>query len=223
MLLSGRPGPLTDRQRTYLTVVEQAVQRLQGLIEDLLAFVQMDQGELAVQARPFAIGSLLEDCARLMTARATEKGLMVEVGVPPDLPDVLVEPKQIGRAVSLMLDNAIKFTPQGGRITLEAKACVAPDDAPVGWQQGYVEVALGEPASASRANACTASLNRSPRWMPRPRANTAAPAWAWPGEAIMEAHGTHVDVESAPGSAPRFASACPSHAQCLMGHRPFLP
>lgn len=210
MLLSGRPGPLTDRQRTHLTVVEQAVQRLQGLIEDLLAFVQMDQGELAVQVRPFAIGALLEESARLMTARATEKGLMVEVGVPPDLPDVLVEPKQIGRAVSLMLDNAIKFTPQGGRITLEAKAYVAPDDAPIGWQQGYVEVTLGDTGIGIPAD-------KIPRIFDKFYQVDASTTRSYSGtglglalvKQIMEAHGTHVDVESAPGVGSTFRFRLP--------------
>lgn len=144
MLLSGRPGPLTDRQRSHLQVVEQAVHRLQGLIEDLLAFVQMDQGELLIQPRRFAIGPLLEERAQAIQRRATDRGVMVGIDMPLDLPDVLVDPKQIARALLLMLDNAVKFTPQGGHISVGAKASISPDDALPTWRNGYVEVSISD-------------------------------------------------------------------------------
>ena len=210
MLLLGRPGPLTDRQRSHLTVVEQAVQRLQGLIEDLLAFVQMDQGELGIQPRPFALGPLLEERARLITPRATEKGLMVEVGVPPELPDVLMDPKQIGRALLLMLDNAIKFTPQGGRITLGAKAHVAPDDAPPGWEYGYVEVSLSDTGIGIPAD-------KIPRIFDKFYQVDASATRSYGGtglglalvKQIMDSHGTRVTVDSTPGVGSTFRFRLP--------------
>jgi signal transduction histidine kinase len=207
MLLSERPGPLTDRQRSHLSVVEQAVQRLQGLIEDLLAFVQMDRGELVLRTRTFAIGPLLEERARLVTARATEKGLLVEVGVPSDLPEVRMDPKQIGRALSLMLDNAIKFTPPGGQIMLGAKAYVAPDDAPADWQHGYVEVSVSD-------NGIGIPADKLPRIFDRFYQVDASATRSHGGtglglslvKQIMDAHETCVKVESTPavGSTFRF-------------------
>jgi signal transduction histidine kinase len=207
MLLSGRPGPLTDRQRSHLTVVEQAVQRLQGLIEDLLAFVQIDQGDLGVQPRQFALGPMLEERARLITPRATEKGLIVEVGVPADLPDVLADPEQIARAVTLMLDNAIKFTPQGGRIALSAKAHAALGDAPPGWEHGYVDVSLSDTGIGIPAE-------NVPRIFDKFYQVDASATRSYGGtglglalvKQIMDSHGTTVTVESTPdvGSTFRF-------------------
>ena len=207
MLLSGRPGPLTDRQRSHLTVVEQAVQRLQGLIEDLLAFVQIDQGDLGVQPRRLALGPLLEERARLMTPRATEKGLIMEVGVPADLPDVLADPQQIARAVMLMLDNAIKFTPQGGRIALSVKAHVAPDDAPAGWEHGYVDVSLSDTGIGIPADKV---LRIFDKFYQVDASATRSYGGTGLGLAlvkqIMDSHGTRVTVESTPdvGSTFRF-------------------
>jgi len=207
MLLSGRPGPLTDRQRSHLTVVEQAVQRLQGLIEDLLAFVQIDQGDLGVQPRQFALGPLLEERARLITPRATEKGLTVEVGVPADLPDVFADPQQIARAVMLMLDNAIKFTPQGGRIALSVKAHAAPGDTPAGWEHGYVDVSLSDTGIGIPAD-------KIPRIFDKFYQVDASATRSYGGtglglalvKQIMDSHGTQVVVESTPdvGSTFRF-------------------
>jgi two-component system phosphate regulon sensor histidine kinase PhoR len=86
----------------------------------------------------------LEERAQAILRRATDRGVMVEIGVPPDLPDVLVDPKQIGRALMLMLDNAVKFTPQGGHISVGAKASISPDDALPTWRNGYVEVSISD-------------------------------------------------------------------------------
>lgn len=211
MLLSGRPGPLTDRQRSHLSVVEQAVQRLQGLIEDLLAFVQMDQGNLGIQPRAFALGPLLEERARLITPRATEKGLIVEVAVPADLPDVLVDPQQIARAVALMLDNAIKFTPQGGHVTLSAKTHVTPDDAPPSWEHGYVEVSLSDTGIGIPAD-------KIPRIFEKFYQVDASTTRSYGGtglglalvKQIMESHGTQVMVESTPNIGSNFRFRLPT-------------
>ena len=210
MLLSARPGPLTDRQRSHLQVVEQAVQRLQGLIEDLLAFVQMEQGELLLQTRPFAIATLLEERARAITPRATEKGLTVEVAVPSGLPDVQVDPKQISRALMLMLDNALKFTPSGGRIALGAKAHVAPDDAPPGWPHGYVEVSLSDTGIGIPAD-------KLPRIFEKFYQVDASTTRSYGGtglglalvKQIMEAHGSRLAVESTPGVGSTFRLRLP--------------
>jgi signal transduction histidine kinase len=207
MLLSERPGPLTDRQRAHLQVVEQAVQRLHGLIEDLLAFVQMDQEDLVLQVRPFAIGLLLEERMRAILPKATEKGLTVEVELPPDLPEVLVDPLQIGRALTLLLENAIKFTPTGGRIVFGAKAHLRPDDAPPGWRNGYVEVSLSDTGIGIPAD-------KIPRIFEKFYQVDASSTRSYGGtglglalvKQIMEGHGTRVQVEStlAVGSTFRF-------------------
>ena len=207
MLLSGRPGPLTDRQRSHLSVVEQAVHRLQGLIEDLLAFVQMDQGDLGIEARPFALGPLLEERASLIVPRATEKGLMLDVAVSADLPKVVIDPRQIARAVMLLLDNAVKFTPEGGRITLSAKAHVGASDAPDGWDDGYVEVSLSDTGIGIPADKISRIFDKFYQVdASATRSNGGTGLGLALVKQIMDAHGTHVTVESTPnvGSTFRF-------------------
>ncbi len=207
MLLSGRPGPLTDRQRSHLTVVNQAVLRLQSLIEDLLAFVQMDQGELTIRSRASSLVPLLTERARMITPRAKDKGLSMETRIPADLPDVLMDSRQIHRAVLLMLDNAVKFTPKGGRIVLSAKAQPTTTDAPEGWKHGYVEVTLSDTGIGIPADKISRIFDRFYQV-------DASPTRTYGGTGlglalvrrIMEGHGTAVTVESTPqvGSTFRF-------------------
>jgi len=210
MLLSGRPGPLTDRQRSHLQVVEQAVHRLRGLIEDLLAFVQMEQGELLIKPRRFAIGALLEERTQAILRRATERGVMVETGVPPDLPDVLIDPKQIGRALLLMLDNAVKFTPQGGRISVGAKATLSPDDALPTWRNGYVEVGISDTGVGIPADKIARIFDK---FYQVDASATRSYGGTGLGLAlvkqIMDAHGTRVEVESTVGIGSTFRFRVP--------------
>ena len=211
MLISGRPGPLTDRQRSHLQVIEQAVHRLQGLIEDLLAFVQMDQGELLIQPRRFAIGPLLEERAQAILRRATDRGVMVEIGVPPDLPDVLVDPKQISRALLLMLDNAVKFTPQGGHISVGAKASISPDDAEPAWRYGYVEVGISDTGIGIPADKIARIFDKFYQVDA-----SATRSYGGTGlglslvKQIMDAHDTRVEVESTLGIGSTFRFRLPA-------------
>ena len=211
MLLSGRPGPLTDRQRSHLQVVEQAVHRLQGLIEDLLAFVQMDQGELLIQPRRFTIGPLLEERAQAIQHRVTDRGLMVGVDMPADLPDVLVDPKQISRALLLMLDNAVKFTPRGGHISVGAKASISPDDAEPAWRYGYVEVGISDTGIGIPADKIARIFDKFYQVDA-----SATRSYGGTGlglslvKQIMDAHDTRVEVESTLGIGSTFRFRLPA-------------
>jgi two-component system phosphate regulon sensor histidine kinase PhoR len=190
--------------------VEQAIQRLQGLIEDLLAFVQMDQGELVAQARRFAIGRLLEDRVQVVLPRATEKGLTVDLTLPADLPEVRVDPTHMGRALMLMLDNAIKFTSSGGQITVGAKAVVAPDDAPSTWRHGYVEVSISDTGIGIPAD----KIHRIFEKFYQVDAS-ATRSYGGTGlglalvKQIMDAHDTRVEVESTLGVGSTFRFRLP--------------
>jgi signal transduction histidine kinase len=107
----------------------------------------------------------------------------------------------------LLLDNAIKFTSQGGRITLSAKAHLAPDDAPPGWERGYVEVSLSDTGIGIPAD-------KIPRIFEKFYQVDASATRSYGGtglglalvKQIMESHGTQVMVESTPdiGSTFRF-------------------
>ncbi|MBI5166728.1 MAG: response regulator [candidate division NC10 bacterium] len=119
-MLSEALGTLSPGQRKGLGIVSQSVDRLHGLIEDLLAFVKMDQGEISLDRQAFPIDSLIRDKLNKAMAKAQEKEITLKSELPPDLPLVLADPDEIGRALSLLLDNAVKFTPSGGSVTVTA-------------------------------------------------------------------------------------------------------
>ncbi|MFN3476788.1 MAG: ATP-binding protein [Candidatus Methylomirabilales bacterium] len=121
MLLAGYAGPLTAKQRSSLDVISQSVQRLRDLIEQLLAFVQIDRGELRLSRQRIPIGPLLQGQVEAFRTKAEAKGIALALELPPSLPEVLVDPQEVGRAVALLLDNAMKFTPDGGRVVVAVR------------------------------------------------------------------------------------------------------
>lgn len=142
LLLSGAAGALSEAQRSGLEVVGQAVERLRLLIEDLLAFVQLDKGEVVVARLPVELASLLDDEMRPFAQRATEKGVAFQVEVTEALV-VWADPQQLGRVLALLADNAVKFTPAEGSVTVSARR-VPPDALPSLGQdpQPLVEISV---------------------------------------------------------------------------------
>ena len=119
---TGAPGPLAERQRAGLEVMLQSAHRLQDLVEDLLTFVNLERGDLALNRQRAPLEPLLRQQAAGAAAAAAEKGIDLRVEIHEPVPAVLVDARVLGRAVRLILDNAVKFTPAGGRITLSAGA-----------------------------------------------------------------------------------------------------
>lgn len=134
-------GPLSPGQRKGLLVVRESVERLQQLIDDLLAYVRIEAGRLKVEPRPVSLSELLAKAWEKFLPLAQDKGQTLTFSIPPDLPPALADPEELYRAISHLIENAIKFTPDGGSIRVSASL-------------GGRVSGIGEPSTrGSRANA----------------------------------------------------------------------
>ncbi len=125
-MLSEVLGPLNPTQRKGLSIISESVDRLHGLIEDLLAFIKMDRDEISLDLQNFPVSSLIQERVERALPKAKEKGIVLNTELEPNLPDVKADPEEIGRVLSSLLDNAIKFTPSGGTVTVKAKLVHGP-------------------------------------------------------------------------------------------------
>ena len=116
--VSAAERPLEQRQ---LTIMRRATDRMSRLIQDLLDVKRIEQGRLAIDPRPQAIGALVQDALDMLRPLADAQGLTLDAELPGDLPKVLADPPRIQQVLSNLVGNAIKFTPRGGRITLNAR------------------------------------------------------------------------------------------------------
>ena len=106
---------LTPEQTTYAKAVRTSGEALMSLIEELLDYSKIEAGKLDLEARPFALTSLIEDITELLAPRAQSKQLDIAAYVDDRLPSHVVGDAARLRQVLLNLaGNAVKFTMTGG-------------------------------------------------------------------------------------------------------------
>ncbi len=110
-----------DRRSEYMSILRRETERLGSLIEQLLAISEYDADQVELKKEMTDINALIRvlmgDRARLIGSR--ELQLVVETA--PDLPRVPVDPQQLMRVMTNLLNNATDYTPPGGKITLETE------------------------------------------------------------------------------------------------------
>lgn len=107
-------------KRRFIDAAAQNALHLKRLIDALAELARLDGGELRVETEPTALGELLDDIAQRWHTRAHERGITLAVDYPDGLPLVPLDAALIERAVGNLLDNALRVTPDGGRIRLAA-------------------------------------------------------------------------------------------------------
>lgn len=120
ILLSGGMGGLPEGAGRAVQAIAESGRRLLALIESLLAFVRLDQGNVTLAREAVECLPLLTAAAEGFRARAVERQLGLTVEVPEGLPGVLADPQELGMALQHLVDNATKFTPAGGSVGLRA-------------------------------------------------------------------------------------------------------
>lgn len=113
-------GPLTSLQVDAISVMERSEDRLEQLIEELIQFSLAAKGELALSIQPLDVNDLVENYLPQNMRKAEVKGVHLEVDIAERLPQIQADRDNISWVISQLLDNAIKFTPAGGQVSLTA-------------------------------------------------------------------------------------------------------
>ena len=111
-------GTLSDEQRHALQVSQKSADRLERLIEDLIMFSLASRGEMSIKQDRIDIRRLANLVAKTVNQRAEERGVEVRVAANENMPEVQGDAEKISWALSQLLDNAVKFTPSGGHVTI---------------------------------------------------------------------------------------------------------
>jgi PAS domain S-box-containing protein len=120
-LLDGMGGPVTDQQRKMLETMDRASLRLLGMINDILDVAKLESGKMELNLAETDLRDTAKHVLELMQAQAAKKKIDLIVDAPADLPAVAVDPLLVERLFTNLVGNAIKFTPEGGRITVELR------------------------------------------------------------------------------------------------------
>jgi signal transduction histidine kinase len=115
-----------------LEVATRSTKKLIGLVSTLLDIARMESGEISLQRTTVGLDALVDEVVDEMMPLATESGLILLNEVPALLPQLLVDRDKVSRIFTNLIDNALKFTPPGGRIWVRgglASSSLAPDGA----------------------------------------------------------------------------------------------
>jgi two-component system, OmpR family, phosphate regulon sensor histidine kinase PhoR len=117
-------GALEDprNNRRFLEIIRDHATRLAVLTDDLLKLARIEAGKLEVQFGPVQLTEVIERCAETAQLKANRKQITLEIEVPPNLPAVHGDASLLRDVVQNLLDNAIQYTPEGGRVRVIATA-----------------------------------------------------------------------------------------------------
>jgi signal transduction histidine kinase len=122
LLMNRVLGDLSDRQVEQIGTIHRNCVQLIRMAEDVLASAQVRAGKIEIDFRSLDLRALCCEAVTGLEGLAQAKGIAVEVCPAPDLPLVPADQDKISRAFCNILGNAIKFSPAGGRITVELES-----------------------------------------------------------------------------------------------------
>ncbi|HEY7374947.1 MAG TPA: ATP-binding protein, partial [Polyangia bacterium] len=121
-MLRAAPGEERRRSGGQLQRVRRAAQQMRRMIEDLLDMSALEGGRLNVDVAVHEAGALLEEIDEMFAVVAGGKRIQLEIAPPPVPVAVACDRQRLVQVLSNLVDNAIKFTPEDGRITVSARA-----------------------------------------------------------------------------------------------------
>src|SRR5262244_110245 len=115
-------GPLgSDKYREYCTDIHQSGQYLLDVINDILDMSKIEAGRIRLDAESVDLEPFLNDAMRVVSGRANDKPLKITARIRGDL-SLTADQRLLKQIILNLMSNAVKFTPEGGRITIRARA-----------------------------------------------------------------------------------------------------
>jgi DNA-binding response OmpR family regulator len=121
-LLRGDFGTLAPKQSFILGQVSESVERLHCLIEDLLTFMQWEAGGISLEVGTVRVESVVQTAMKRVASAIQQKGMELTTAFGANLSPIRADAAALGRAIAHLLENAVKFTPDGGPVTLRARS-----------------------------------------------------------------------------------------------------
>ncbi|MDP2928200.1 MAG: histidine kinase dimerization/phospho-acceptor domain-containing protein [Candidatus Omnitrophota bacterium] len=120
-LLSNTGSKLSDSQQQFLLIASKNCKRLSLLINDLLDLAKLEAGKMNIVLTACSIDKVISESIEGLNAWANAKSVAIVNKVQANLPQVKIDPDKIIQVLNNLIGNAIKFTPNNGTITVEAK------------------------------------------------------------------------------------------------------
>jgi signal transduction histidine kinase len=187
-------GPLNTEQHKYTNRILGGAELLLGLINDLLDMSRIQAGKFSLDWTTVAIAELVSEAVANLTPLAERKGQALTVAIAPELPPLACDPQRLTQVLLNLVGNAIKFTPEGGRITVTLDR----DDRHLTIQ--VTDTGLGiAPGDLPKLFKPFSQLD-----VGNTRNTTGTGLGLSIAKALVEAHGGQIGVDSEPGNGSTF-------------------
>ncbi|MCL5265378.1 MAG: response regulator [Chloroflexi bacterium] len=113
-------GPLNEKQSRYVANVHSSGTHLLQLINDILDLAKIEAGKIELQPEAFLLSEALESAHITIKPLANKKNISVQVRIPEGQVIIHADPAKFKQIMYNLMSNAIKFTPEGGRVTVQA-------------------------------------------------------------------------------------------------------
>jgi len=112
-----------DRETStrFLGIIERQARRLARLLDDLVSLSDLERGFTPLKIEQLEPSRVLSEAAELMQETAGKRGLRLSVNCPDGLPKMAGDRDRLHQVMLNLIDNAIKYTPREGRVTVEAR------------------------------------------------------------------------------------------------------
>ncbi len=121
LVLTEKAGATTENQKNLLTLADKNINRLVNLLNDLLDLSRIESGRIGMKFEELDLSALIEFVVSSSKPQATAKSISLEKEVSDDLPPVQGDGQKVEQILTNLIGNALKFTPEGGRVTVSAK------------------------------------------------------------------------------------------------------
>jgi PAS domain S-box-containing protein len=114
------PSQTTPVITQALSISRNSVSQMLGLVDSLLDIAKLESGELKIILKPLSLKQMLEELVESFIPSANENGIYLRSDLPDELPEIVSDEEKLRRVLTNLIDNAVKFTPAGGQVSLRA-------------------------------------------------------------------------------------------------------
>jgi signal transduction histidine kinase len=197
LLLEETVGPLTPKQTELLVDARDNGERLLRMVNNLLDLTRLEKGKSPLELHSEDPKALVRSAVDAIRPRANDKGVALETELPEELPQVSADAQQIAHVLGNLLDNALTYTPAGGRITVSAAT-----------DNGVVTLAVADTGIGIAPEYLPHVFNKFFR-IPGHSAESGSGLGLAIVQEVVTAHGGSVSCESQPGEGSVFRVMLP--------------
>jgi signal transduction histidine kinase len=121
VLLEKLFGDVNEKQEDYLKDIHSSGRHLLSLINDILDLSKVEAGRMELDLSTFELGAAISNAMTLIRERAQRHGIRLAVDLDPALREIVADERKLKQILLNLLTNAVKFTPDGGSVTVRAR------------------------------------------------------------------------------------------------------